>query len=88
MEVNITCDDIDLKEPRSRVRAIAAVARMICEEIGEDSADGATMMLLTAAAWIVLDHATDKTKAPDILADALGNAIIAAKDWSRNEFAS
>lgn len=84
MEISITGDDVNLKDARCRVRVIGAVTKMICQEIGEDPADG-TMMLLTAAAWIVLEQAIDKRDAPDILADALGDAILAAKDWSREE---
>lgn len=82
MEISITGSDVNLKDARCRVRVIGAVTKMICEELGEDPAEG-TMMLLTAAAMIVLEQAIDRREAPDILADALGNAIIVAKDWSR-----
>lgn len=84
MEISITGDDVNLNDAHCRVRVIGAVTKMICQEIGEDPADG-TMMLLTAAAWIVLEQAIDKREAPDILAEALGNAIIAAKGWSSKE---
>jgi hypothetical protein len=66
--------------PRSRILAIEQVAQAICEAVGQDPAD-ATMMLLTAASHVATQHATKPGTISDILADCLGNAIVAAKSF-------
>jgi hypothetical protein len=68
-------------DPRDRVLAMEAAAKAICERVGQDPADG-TMMLLTAAVHIAMQH-SDRT-IQDIaprLAECLGYAIVAAHDF-------
>ena len=68
-------------DPRDRVLALEAATRAICEEVGLDPAEG-TMMLLTAAVHMANTYSDRPVKdyAP-VLANALGNAIIAADDF-------
>jgi hypothetical protein len=71
----------DLSDPRNRVLALEAATRAICEQSGQDPADG-TMMLLTAAVHM----ASQYTKQPipqmvQTLAYALGTATVAADDF-------
>jgi hypothetical protein len=65
-------------DPRQRILAIEAATKAICDEVGQDPADG-VMMLLTAAAHISMRHSEAP---PDVtaklLAAALGDAIVAA----------
>ena len=68
------------EDPASRVLAIATVAKAICVAVSEDPAD-ATMMLLTAAVYVAQQYARPSSKIPDMLADSLGNAILAAKGF-------
>jgi hypothetical protein len=71
----------DFRDPRLRVLAIERVAQAICESVEQDAADG-TMMLLTAAAHIASRHSKKPARdIADVLADCLGNAIVAADDW-------
>jgi hypothetical protein len=69
--------------PRARVLAMEAAAEAICREIDEDPAEGA-MMLLTAAVHVAMRHARDPSDIENIMADALGNAIIAARGFFPN----
>jgi hypothetical protein len=67
--------------PCDRVLAIEAVAKAICESVGEDPADG-TMMLLTAAVHIAMQHSDKSIKdIATLLAECLGCAIVAADDF-------
>ncbi len=69
------------EDPPSRILAIETVAKAICVAVGEDPAD-AIIMLLTAAAHIASKY-SDKppTLIADALADCLGDAILAARDF-------
>ena len=68
-------------DPRDRVLAIEAVTKAICQETGQDPADG-IMMLLTAAAHLMAIY-SGKSADQNILALAscLGNATVAADDF-------
>lgn len=68
-------------DPRERVLAIEAAMQAICQNAGEDPADG-VMALLTAAVHISMKQ----SKLPPgemarVLANCLGHAIIAADDF-------
>lgn len=68
-------------DPKTRVLAIAAVTRSICEETGQDPADG-IMMLMTAAAHLFATY-SGKSSSDGILdlAHSLGCATVAADDF-------
>ena len=69
------------KDPQTRVLAIEATAKAICQEAGTDPAD-AIMMLMTAAVHLFRVY-SDKTTGDDMLALAkvLGAAIVASDDF-------
>ncbi len=65
-------------DPRSRILAIEAAVKAICEDVGEDAADG-VMVLMTAAVHIATTHSKKPVKDITLtMASALGDAIIAA----------
>ena len=66
--------------PRTRVLFLAKVTEAFCKQIGTDPAEG-TIMLLTAATYIAMRHIKLTGNLENTLADGLGNAIIAAKDF-------
>lgn len=79
--MKITIDGKSPTDPRERVLAIEAAMQAICEDVGQDAADG-VMALLTAAAHIHARHACKPAgKCLDDLAHALGCATVAADDW-------
>lgn len=81
MEVTIKgSGDIDMKDPRTRVLAIEAATRSICEHAGTDPAD-AVMMLLTAAVHISRQMQKPGSNIEVTVAHALGAAIVAADDF-------
>lgn len=65
-------------DPKQRVLAIEAATRAICEQTGQDPAEG-IMMLMTAAAHLFSQY-SGKTSAEGIshLAHSLGCATVAA----------
>jgi small ligand-binding sensory domain FIST len=69
-------------DPRDRILAIEAVTRAICEQTGQDPAEG-IMMLLTAAAHLqsIYDKNPFSKESLTVLAGCLGNAIVAAEDF-------
>lgn len=80
MEITIK-DGGDLASPKNRVLAIEAATKAICDQAGEDPADG-VMMLLTAAVHIATKHSDKPIRDVALhMANALGNAIIAADDF-------
>jgi hypothetical protein len=79
MQVTIS-DAGDLSDPRTRVRAIEAATRAICQQAGQDPADG-TMMLLTAAAHLHSQYIKPGVDPMISLAQALGAATVAADDF-------
>lgn len=80
MEIIIK-DGGDLRDPKNRILAIEAAAKAICEQVGEDAADG-TMMLLTAAVHIATKHSDKPVRDVALhMANALGSAIVAADDF-------
>lgn len=68
-------------DPRDRVLAIEAVTQSICEQTGQDPAEG-VMMLLTAAAHLFSKY-SNKPSVEGILhlAHSLGCATVAADDF-------
>lgn len=70
-------------DPRDRVLAIEAVTKAICQQTGQDPAEG-VMMLLTAAAHLTAVY-SGKSADQNImtLAGCLGNATVAADDFFR-----
>lgn len=71
----------DLADPKNRILAIEAATQSICEQAGEDPADG-MMMLLTAAVHMAMKYSGRSI--PDTathMANALGHAIVAADDF-------
>lgn len=65
-------------DPRSRVLAIEAATRAICDRAGTDPADG-IMMLLTAAAHLQSQYSKRPVNETiTVLAECLGCAIVAA----------
>lgn len=68
-------------DPRDRVLAIEAVTKAICQQTGQDPAEG-VMMLLTAAAHLTAIY-SGKSSDQNImtLAKCLGNATVAADDF-------
>jgi len=68
-------------DPRDRVLAIEAVTKAICQQTGQDPAEG-VMMLLTAAAHLTAVY-SGKSADQNImtLANCLGNATVAADDF-------
>lgn len=68
-------------DPKSRILAIEAVTRAICERTGQDPADG-VMMLLTAAVHLTNTYSKRPiSETGTVMASALGNAIVAADDF-------
>jgi hypothetical protein len=68
-------------DPRDRVLAIEAATKAICQEVGEDPADG-VMMLLTAAVHLSTVYSDKPIKdIALVMADSLGHAIVAADDF-------
>jgi hypothetical protein len=71
----------DLSNPKNRVLAIEAATKAICDQVGEDAADG-VMMLLTAAVHIATRHSKKPIGDTALhMAEALGSAIVAADDF-------
>ena len=68
-------------DPRDRVLAVEAVTKAICQQTGQDPAEG-IMMLLTAAAHIFATQ-SNKSASDGImhLAHSLGCATVAADDF-------
>lgn len=69
-------------DPRSRVLALEAFTRSLCEQLNLDPAEGA-MMLLTAAVHMTHTYVPGKSTA-DItlkLAETLGYATVAADEF-------
>lgn len=68
-------------DPRDRVLAIEAVTKAICQQTGQDPAEG-VMMLLTAAAHLMAVY-SGKSADQNImtLASCLGSATVAADDF-------
>lgn len=68
-------------DPITRVLAIEAVTKAICQQTGQDPADG-IIMLMTAAAHIFATH-SGKPSSEGImhLAHSLGCATVAADDF-------
>lgn len=66
------------EDPRDRVLAIVAVTKAICQQTGQDPAEG-VMMLLTAAAHLTATY-SGKSAEQNImtLAKGLGSATVAA----------
>lgn len=80
MEITIT-NSGDLADPKNRILAIEAATKAICEQAGEDPADG-MMMLLTAAVHIAVKHSDKPIRDVALhMAGALGSAIVAADDF-------
>lgn len=68
-------------DPRSRVLAIEAATRAICEQAGTDPADG-IMMLLTAAAHLQSQYSKRPVNETiTALAAALGHAAVVADEF-------
>ncbi|KKX29234.1 hypothetical protein YH62_15660 [Rhizobium sp. LC145] len=68
-------------DPRDRVLAIEAVTKAICQQTGQDPAEG-VMMLLTAAAHLTMTYSRKPAEQNLMtLASALGNATVAADDF-------
>jgi len=68
-------------DPRDRVLAVEAAMQAICEDVGEDAADG-TMALLTAAVHIAMRHSGKTGKElTEELSYSLGCATVAADDF-------
>lgn len=68
-------------DPRDRILAIEAVTQAICQQTGQDVAEG-VMMLLTAAVHLTNKHSTSSVQDNGILlAKCLGSAIVAADDF-------
>lgn len=70
--------------PRERVLMLGEVTRQLCLKLGVDQAEG-TMMLLTAAARLVMLNLKPGRPVEDVVSDALGTAIIAAKDFFKED---
>lgn len=68
-------------DPQDRILAIEGVARAICQQTGQDPADG-IMMLMTAAAHLFATY-SGKPSSEGImhLAHSLGCATVAADDF-------
>lgn len=80
MEITIT-NAGDMADPRNRILAIEAATKAICEQAGEDPAEG-TIMLLTAAVHVAMKHSGKPIKDTALhMANALGFAIVAADDF-------
>lgn len=80
MQITIT-NGGDLTNPKNRILAIEAATKSICEQAGEDPADG-VMMLLTAAVHIATKHSDRPVRDVALaMAESLGNAIVAADDF-------
>lgn len=68
-------------DPRQRVLLIEAALKSICTSANQDPADG-IMVLLTAAAHLSAQHTkNDVNSTMRLLAECLGNAIVAADDF-------
>lgn len=68
-------------DPKDRVLAIEGVTRAICEQTGQDPAEG-VMMLLTAAVHLNQTYSrVPISQAATVLAECLGHAIVAADDF-------
>lgn len=67
-----------------RVLMLGEVTRQLCLKLGVDQAEG-TMMLLTAAVRLVMQNLKPGHSVEDVVSDALGNAIIAAKDFFKKD---
>ncbi len=76
------------KDPQTRVLAIEAAAKAICQQAGTDPAD-AIMMLMTAAAHLFSVY-SGKPSSENILhlAHSLGCAAIAADDFFKLKVAN
>jgi len=68
-------------DPKDRILALEAVTRAICEQTGQDPAEG-VMMLLTAAAHMSDTYSRKPfSETGVVLAQCLGLAIVAADDF-------
>lgn len=68
-------------DPKDRILAIEAVTRAICEQTGQDPAEG-VMMLLTAAVHLSQTYSrTPVAQTVTTLAGCLGHAVVAADDF-------
>ena len=71
----------DLNDPRERVLVVEHFVQDLCRACGEDPADGA-MMLLTSAALVAMKHGgVPKGEVLTVLMTALGHATDAAGHW-------
>lgn len=70
-------------DPKSRILAIEAVTKAICQQTGQDPAEG-IMMLMTAAAHLFATYSGKPSSAGIMdLAHSLGCATVAADDFFR-----
>ncbi|WLR92148.1 hypothetical protein [Shinella zoogloeoides] len=68
-------------DPKDRILAIEAVTRAICEQTGQDPAEG-VMMLLTAAVHLSQTYSRSPVaQTVATLAECLGHAVVAADDF-------
>lgn len=73
-----------MSDPRSQVLAVEGLVKEICRA-SDLSPPEAIMMCLTAAAHMVIRFAKPGVDIEEILATALGSAIVSAKDFFADE---
>jgi len=79
--MQVTIEGTISADPRDRVLALEAVTQSICEQTGQDVAEG-VMMLLTAAAHLTAKHSSRPVRETmTTLAESLGCAIVAADEF-------
>lgn len=75
------------KDPQSRVLAVEAAAKAICQHAGTDPADAITMLMTAAAHLFTVYSGKPASEGINHLAHALGCATVASDDFFRIKMA-